>query len=1646
MVDKEVPIEENIDNHEWGTDTPIGENTEWGDMENTGEITGGWDLPDEEREIQELLIGDVFIVLLENGDKPFLCSVETILEDDKTVNLVDKDKKIFIFLYDDFNNLIPETDDYTALEIIRVKELDNPDKYKRKREEIYFEVESKDDFEKEYSETRKKDDLLSFLIQEYDCYDNETKIEDLYNSVSDIYELIDGLDRDKKETLLQKQLIPIFSNEIKIYTDEEFLKSIKESIEISELKGEKTYLELVKQNTMGLNPFIYKEGNGYFTEDYTGDIIKECSLTSTCSGILGDYNYDERRTRKQLIVPQEKLDNRNKKYNELVQVIPSDSLLISGLLEQKVDKHLFNYDYELFNNFPLFQKILIDEAWTSLNLFDRKKLNDLSVIDNLAQEDSIKLDINDFISHNFNEKVTDEKLKKIIDTNIKTTSELLNYLIQGEYNDKLLNIEDIHNILFKYKIKYTELDRKTREKIDNLMEDNIDKYISDYKKKYKRKIQKIKIRNKPLNDNKRVKLAYDYIFGLIVNERKNELLKQFINRFTRSSDKRIEDPNFLYNKYTNSKLLCKHYLYSVEIKNSNNVFDTLKSKFGLPPKEGGIYCKVCGEFICEENYSSLEGFSDDKPIQSNEKIESHDEEQLKQKMEEKIEKKSDIVNYITIISSMIGVQFTNEDIYNILLCYEYLDHNILADIRYKLTNVTDSDIHPRLGKLLKENKEAEKKIKDEKKLDKLKKKKTKIVSEFQEWIKYTNKSLLILSLVSLFIQTAVPVYRLRREISFKIIENDETINESTVEFVISKFKKVISKYKSDPFFESIVEIYNDKDIENIEEQFRRTIQYCNSPVFPIFLERKSKYNTFLKSQETYFLKQEWVTYKPLVNNKLVTLINEFLKEIKIEDNLRKQYGGPLIENISVIRPIIELNELSLSDRMSLPGLNILQNSSFRAIFRYTVSCYGNHKSNILINLFFQNLLDTSPKNEEIKTIMSNNGWRSDTQSFSPLSFKILREKVLPGIFAIYSRDNNYIDTCFNIEKNCNEYIHNAVNNYDLHQLNTFPKRIYKHILPIVYPVLSFKEINPEIINKLFEKYRINKIGDIVLKYDDSLYLNNYILNTNILNKKIDLINENKEISKNYDNFQRLLIKQRQDNLLIYNPTILPTDKYTVDVYQKIKSISSTDQRFLKYLLNRKISLNEEKELTKQRLIGKLPNSLTDSSQSLVDGDILLNINIQILEEYIVKNEEGDKTGGRLINDTYDVYFQQIFSEYIKTTIYNISQISDFLFESNHITANQKKRFENIFSRDRKLKFNFDNIQKILLGFINSSISYEDVMFYIRDIQTIITRINKDPNLVSGMSNKIPKEWNVSDSIKNNLMNFIEGNDGDITVKNNLLLHNRIFVKPRNDNYAGFNNYKTISKYYHIYLNGLYNYISDDFEDIEYSKGNKRGLFTTKYSTYYSKYRLINLLTKIIEYIRGLMTNQTDIINDSMLLFRSLEERNEEMIEESILICTQFFMDLVTHLLLQHYDPTWLFMNKEKDNLINRLSKQKEREKQENIEKVHNPSPEERYLKKLKQETGQSNWWKESSESAEKYVNGDDYAIHSESERVEKLKEIFGSDIEFEDININIEQFKTGGDKEDNEDELGYIGSNEMNEDGDEYLDDFDEEQEMEFNE
>ena len=454
---------------------------------------------------------------------------------------------------------------------------------------------------KEYSETIQKDDLLSVLIRIYDCYDNEHKIERLYNMINIYSELINNLKKEKKENIIKNYLIPIFGNDIQIYLDEG-MDSIKKEIESNNNPESSNYIDIIKNNINNSNPFVYKEGIGHLTDNYIGDILKDCSLNSTCSGINGDYNYDERRTKRSLKIPQDILNKKNEYYTELVEIIPSDNILVTGILEQPFDKFIYNFNPNLFNLFNLYEKINIDNFWTRLNLFERKKIKELSIIDNLAEENSIKPEINDFISHNFNEITDNKKLIKILNSNIKNEIDIINLLIQSDYKEFLLNINNIQNILCKYSIDFKNISDISQKKIKTLLSDNVEEYFKKYNDKRKKKI--LKTRKKPLTDKKRVELSYNYIINILSEEKKNELLKEFINKFTRSPDKIIENPNYLYNKFTNKKLLCKHYLYSVEINNSNDIFNTLKTKFGLPPKDGCIHCKVCGEYICEEDFST----------------------------------------------------------------------------------------------------------------------------------------------------------------------------------------------------------------------------------------------------------------------------------------------------------------------------------------------------------------------------------------------------------------------------------------------------------------------------------------------------------------------------------------------------------------------------------------------------------------------------------------------------------------------------------------------------------------------------------------------------------------------------------------------------------------------------------------------------------------------------------------------------------------------------------------------------------------------------------------------------------------------------------------------------------------------------------
>tara|TARA_E500000178_G_C16799592_1_gene651795 strand:- start:15 stop:878 length:864 start_codon:yes stop_codon:yes gene_type:complete len=278
----------------------------------------------------------------------------------------------------------------------------------------------------------------------------------------------------------------------------------------------------------------------------------------------------------------------------------------------------------------------------------------------------------------------------------------------------------------------------------------------------------------------------------------------------------------------------------------------------------------------------------------------------------------------------------------------------------------------------------------------------------------------------------------------------------------------------------------------------------------------------------------------------------------------------------------------------------------------------------------------------------------------------------------------------------------------------------------------------------------------------------------------------------------------------------------------------------------------------------------------------------------------------------------------------------------------------------------------------------------------------------------------------------------------LYLHNNIFMKTK-DKYTGFNRYFG-SDDYSSYFQFLRNKIDDKFSDLDLIKGSQNSKYDNRYSDIYMKYHFIGFFNSIVDIIRDLITSRTDITQDSNDLFQSLEMRDEDMVDDMIEIFSSFLIDLLTHIMFQHYDPSWLFLNEQKLDLANRLSKQKEREKQIIIDKLDNSTREERLAIMEKNKMGISLFYKIGSEKAGEYVNSEEYNTQTENERTEKLNEIY------KDANLELEVLQ--GETSDIldthgtiEEEEGYDYDEEYDPEDDTYADEgLDGEQEIDFNE
>ena len=187
-------------------------------------------------------------------------------------------------------------------------------------------------------------------------------------------------------------------------------------------------------------------------------------------------------------------------------------------------------------------------------------------------------------------------------------------------------------------------------------------------------------------------------------------------------------------------------------------------------------------------------------------------------------------------------------------------------------------------------------------------------------------------------------------------------------------KRLSEKYKQEKLWNNALDLFNEKeyDTNEIDEQLGLTTKYCIEPNFPKIIDRITRLEEYIETEKHHYLKEEWITFKPLQKNILTTNITKYLSTIEEENliNLRKIYGGYTVENNSLVRTKTQSYDKSLSELLEIPEIEIFKNNSFNKLFRYIVSLYGKHPNNIFITLSFKRLLETCSKKDDLLPVMA----------------------------------------------------------------------------------------------------------------------------------------------------------------------------------------------------------------------------------------------------------------------------------------------------------------------------------------------------------------------------------------------------------------------------------------------------------------------------------------------------------------------------------------------------------------------------------------------------------------------------------------------------------------------------------------------------
>ena len=1516
--------------------------------------------------IGKITQGNKYLLVLSKNDK-FNDYIGEVIEVTSQYFILNNelDEQIKIIYEDDSIPTILE-DGSTIIDIIKIKEvileevLDEKDIFKEKEIELLVEeVEQKD---KIFNETEIKEDFISELINLYGKYDDELLIKNITEMAYSFFDLIKEnkyiSDIDKTDVLsfvknminnvnfeLPKFIIPIVALKKKLYGDEEEGATLIEKndtiiVESTDKELEDKYNHLTNDENIDyyryINILFDNAYNSYRLDDtkngfevnYDGHIIRDClNDENKCSGLNEQYyNIDLLKSRKEIYIIED---------GEKELVLDEEIYNVIGLLfiPDKYSKYTFNLS--LSNEyFLLFENIKLHEHSYSIKTF-REILSQEEISFKKIGLEDVK---DEGYEQTFNGYMFDsdknmdlEDLTKILIKNLPYNSDIINSINQNIFKF-IYNYKDLERILFIYNISINDLQIDKKNEINEIIKNNIAEYDKKYKELLKdviKPFKESKIINKELELNDKIKLCLEYIFNTKDIIKRNHFLKKFIKIYTRDSNNSEENNNWLYNAQgKGEQLLCKHYEVLSNINEDEHIYNIVGTKFGLPPNDGYINCKVCGHFICHDNFSTFDGFSEDKPMVMQAVMEEEDIDETLSAENKDLKEK--IVN----IAKIFNIKLFNNDLENIIRIMTLIDQEALLNFRYGETNILKND--PYMDKL--KEKYPINKSKDKsfvKKNAKNKKAKDKAISSFSKYLVNINKLLYTTILIFIHVQISDNVYKMNLNGIYDILIYD--LEESWKNLYSSKEGKSINhkllqyiEVKTTDEMNMIQEKLINKEFLQkpiLKTHLINTIRYFIDPQYNLF-NMIEKYFMINNNLSTKFTKESWPTYKPLYDNKLVKYINNYVNS-KNEENKDYFMNNDSLENISLLKDINKIEHKYIE--LGLPISDIMNNPSFKRLYMYSLKLYGKSVSFSIIDKLTKQLINTTKDNQHIKDLLSNCGYDNKTFDYKSINYNKFKE-VFNNDILLHEIKNNPHD-----KDNILKFKHINTYNTEYLLLNSSVNRVYTYTPAIIFvdlPYDGLKDAQPDLMNKLFSQHCYDKNGNLIKNTIDENILNYLLLDYQI--KLKDNISECKktDIPRSKENFEIILenmkskLSFKPDNFIEY------TEKYTnEEINEYLSYDTNIEERLLQFFSKNKIGdIDTFKEVNK--IIQEIMDN-KNNKKKLTDDYVSQELDKLLSEEL---NEKREELYGNI---------DELFDDLSK---------NEYINEFNNL---QTKRFKEIIKNIPELKSvtNISEIPKKIIEDIDENNHIYKAL--IEDIYYTLSRIKNKKFSHS----KIRKQWKISDTYQDNFNEYLDVNE--------FLLHNDLFF-PRSKNdlknnykYSGFKQYD--DEYISIYFEELYNYIKDYNIDLYKLKGSDNNIIDNDYLKYINQFIYLFIINKITEYIHNLLDEESDLYLKIKTTYDELNDDNIN-IKNNIIYLSRFLLDIIMNMYEKYYDKFWIYVDN--DTLNNSIMKQSSREKQTYLKKTSQMSKEQKLLNDLQQEMGTSMLFHESAKENEDFAQSE----------------------------------------------------------------------------